>query len=67
MFKKYFKDIKTKRAVERDIEIIGEAVNRITKKDKEFQLDFFISFVRFCGFCRLSNIVIILIVVSETL
>jgi len=29
----YLIDIKTKRAVERNIEIIGEAVNRILKKD----------------------------------
>jgi uncharacterized protein with HEPN domain len=30
----YFKnDIKTKRAVERNVEIIGEAVNRIVQKD----------------------------------
>ena len=32
-------DIKTKRAVERNIEIIGEAVNRILKKDKHFKLE----------------------------
>ena len=32
------KDIKTKRAVERNIEIIGEAVNRILKKDKDFEI-----------------------------
>jgi len=32
-------DIKTKRAVERNIEIIGEAVNRILKKDKHFNLE----------------------------
>jgi len=38
-FKDYLSDIKTKRAVERDLEIIGEAVNRITKKDKHFQLE----------------------------
>ena len=38
-FEEYSGDIKTKRAVERDIEIIGEAVNRITKKDKNFQLE----------------------------
>ena len=29
----YEKDIRTKRAVERNIEIIGEAMNRILKKD----------------------------------
>ena len=38
-FEVYRNDIKTKRAVERDIEIIGEAVNRILKKDSKFQLD----------------------------
>ncbi|WP_245802904.1 HepT-like ribonuclease domain-containing protein [Cyclobacterium lianum] len=33
-FLEYQKDIKTKRAVERNIEIIGEAVNRILKVEK---------------------------------
>jgi len=37
-FDDYLKDIKTKRAIERNIEIIGEAVNRILKKDKDFKL-----------------------------
>lgn len=32
-------DIKTKRAIERNIEIIGEAVNRILKKDKNFEIN----------------------------
>ena len=32
-------DLKTKRAIERNIEIIGEAVNRILKKDKYFNLE----------------------------
>ena len=32
-FKNYQADIKTKRAVERNIEIIGEAMNRILTKD----------------------------------
>jgi uncharacterized protein with HEPN domain len=39
--KDYFefkKDVKTKRAVERNIEIIGEAVHRILKVDSQFQL-----------------------------
>src|SRR3989337_253368 len=31
-FKDYQNDIKTKRAVERNIEIIGEAINRLTKQ-----------------------------------
>jgi uncharacterized protein with HEPN domain len=35
----YLIDIKTKRAVERNIEIIGEAVNRILKKDSQFNLE----------------------------
>ncbi len=39
VFESYSKDIKTKRAVERDIEIIGEAINRILKKDKNFALE----------------------------
>jgi uncharacterized protein with HEPN domain len=38
-FENYTKDIKTKRAVERDIEIIGEAINRIIKKDQEFKIE----------------------------
>ena len=38
-FDEYIADIKTKRAVERDIEIIGEAVNRIIKKDKDFKIE----------------------------
>ena len=37
-FEDYSKDIKTKRAVERDIEIIGEAVNRILKRDNNFEI-----------------------------
>jgi uncharacterized protein with HEPN domain len=39
IFEDYISDIKTKRAIERDIEIIGEAVNRIRKRDKNFQLE----------------------------
>ena len=38
-FEEYSKDIKTKRAVERDFEIIGEAVNRILKKDANFYIE----------------------------
>jgi uncharacterized protein with HEPN domain len=38
-FEDYIHDVRTKRAVERDIEIIGEAANRITKRDKDFKLD----------------------------
>lgn len=39
IFSEYQKDIKTKRAIERNIEIIGEAVNRILKKDKNFEIN----------------------------
>ena len=39
IFEDYQKDIKTKRAVERDIEIIGEAVNRIQKKNIDFKIE----------------------------
>lgn len=38
IFKEYISDIKTKRAIERNLEIIGEAVNRILKKDNKFKL-----------------------------
>ena len=39
-FLEYQKDLKTKRAVERNIEIIGEAINRIIKhKDVDFKID----------------------------
>jgi len=38
-FDAYVNDIKTKRAVERDIEIIGEAVNRILKHNPNFKLE----------------------------
>jgi uncharacterized protein with HEPN domain len=37
-FDEYVSDSRTKRAVERNIEIIGEAVNRILKRDKNFKL-----------------------------
>ncbi|MBK7213277.1 MAG: DUF86 domain-containing protein [Bacteroidales bacterium] len=39
IFEEYVSDIKTKRAIERNLEIIGEAVNRILKRDKNFTLD----------------------------
>jgi uncharacterized protein with HEPN domain len=39
IFETFSKDIKTKRAVERDIEIIGEATNRILKKDGTIHLE----------------------------
>ncbi|MEI6049676.1 MAG: HepT-like ribonuclease domain-containing protein [Bacteroidota bacterium] len=38
-FAEYLSDLKTKRAIERNIEIIGEGVNRILKKDKHFNLE----------------------------
>jgi uncharacterized protein with HEPN domain len=38
-FEEYITDIKTKRAVEQNIEIIGEAANRILKKDKDFEIE----------------------------
>lgn len=37
-FTAYQKDIKTKRAVERNIEIIGEAMNRILLNDETIEL-----------------------------
>jgi uncharacterized protein with HEPN domain len=38
-FKAYQNDLKTKKAVERNLEIIGEAVNRILKVDKDFPIE----------------------------
>ena len=37
-FEEFKSDLKTKRAVERNIEIIGEAMNCILKKDNEIQI-----------------------------
>jgi uncharacterized protein with HEPN domain len=37
-FIEFKKDVKTKRAIERNIEIIGEAVSRILKSDSEFPI-----------------------------
>ena len=37
-FSVYQNDLKTKRAVERDLEIIGEAMSRIIKRDVSVQL-----------------------------
>ncbi|TNE79850.1 MAG: DUF86 domain-containing protein [Bacteroidetes bacterium] len=37
-FIQYQKDLKTKKAVERNIEIIGEAVGRILREDLEFEI-----------------------------
>jgi uncharacterized protein with HEPN domain len=38
-FEDYTKDIILKRAIERDLEIIGEAMSRILKEDPEFQIE----------------------------
>jgi len=38
-FLEYQQDIKTKRAVERNIEIIGEAVSRILKEKPDFKIE----------------------------
>ena len=38
-FEHYKNDPKTKRAIERELEIIGEALNRILKLDPTFQLE----------------------------
>lgn len=38
-FKQYSANLILKRAVERDLEIIGEAVNRILKQDPDFPID----------------------------
>lgn len=38
LFEVYQNDLRTKRAVERNIEIIGEAMSRILKEDKDIQI-----------------------------
>jgi uncharacterized protein with HEPN domain len=38
-FKKYQSDLKTKKATERNLEIIGEAVTRILKLDPNFKIE----------------------------
>ena len=38
-FFQYRKDLKTKKAVERNLEIIGEVVSRILKEDESFPLN----------------------------
>ena len=38
-FEDYSKNILLKRAIESDLEIIGEAVNRILKEDPEFEIE----------------------------
>ena len=37
-FKVFQKDLKTKRAIERNIEIIGEAMSRVLKKDPSIEI-----------------------------
>lgn len=39
IFETYSRDIRTKRAVERNIEIIGEAINRILRKNEDFSIE----------------------------
>lgn len=39
IFQEFVADTKTKRAIERNLEIIGEAVNRIRKRDKIFNIN----------------------------
>lgn len=39
-FDLYIKDLRTKRATERNIEIIGEAVNRILKASNEIEISY---------------------------
>ena len=39
VFEEYRTDIKTKRAIERNLEIIGEAINRIFKKDSTIEIN----------------------------
>ena len=39
VFSEFTSDTKTKRAIERNLEIIGEAVNRILKKDQSFKIE----------------------------
>ena len=39
-FHEFQKDLKTRKAVERNIEIIGEAMSRIMKIDPQFPIDF---------------------------
>lgn len=38
MFQNFQEDLKTKRAIERNIEIIGEAMSRILKKDENIEI-----------------------------
>jgi uncharacterized protein with HEPN domain len=38
LFEAYRKDLKTKRAVERNLEIIGESTNRVLTRDPNFEM-----------------------------
>lgn len=38
IFEEYRSDLKTKRAIERNLEIIGEAINRILTKDQDIEI-----------------------------
>lgn len=38
LFEAYKNDLKTKRAVERNLEIIGEATNRVLTRDPDFEM-----------------------------
>ena len=38
IFENFQKDLRTKRAIERNIEIIGEAISRILKKDNSIEI-----------------------------
>jgi uncharacterized protein with HEPN domain len=40
LFEEYKSELKTKRAVERNLEIIGEATNRILAKDSNFEISY---------------------------
>ena len=46
----YQKDLKTKRAVERNLEIVGEAMNRILKKQPEITIENAKKIVQFRNF-----------------
>jgi len=38
IFENFQRDLRTKRAIERNLEIIGEAINRILKKDNSIEI-----------------------------
>lgn len=51
-FANYQVDLRTKRAVERNLEIIGEAMNRIVKKDRSPKTSIHKNVVRECNSVR---------------